>query len=106
MNHRRLLVCSVAGAGIITALAHLSGGAVGAFLTAPGMMIAMSFEVVVMMLSETEYYYPMFRHAPLFNVIFYSASIHVVLWLYAIVKRDDEGHRESLRQYTLRHPNG
>ena len=106
MNHLRLLSRSVACALIITALAYLFGGEGGELFTLPGMIVATFFEFAIMMLSESESYYRLLNYAPLFNAIFYSTSIHVVLWLYAVVKRDNELRRESLRQYYLRHPNG
>jgi prepilin signal peptidase PulO-like enzyme (type II secretory pathway) len=106
MNHLRLLSRSVACALIITVLADLFRREGGEFFTLPGLIVAMLFELAIMMLSESESYYPLLNYAPFFSAIFYSTSIYLVLWLYAVVKRDHELHRESLRQYYLRHPNG
>lgn len=102
MNRLRLLSSSVACAVIFAALAHLFGGTGGLFLAAPGMIAASFLEVSIMVLSETERYYPLLDYVPHFNVVFYSISIYVVLWLYALVKTDNDLHHEYLRQHTLR----
>jgi hypothetical protein len=106
MNHLRLLSHSVTCALIITALACLFRGEGGELFILPGMIVATFFEFALMMLSDSESYYRLFNYAPLFSAIFYSTSIYVVLWLYAVVERDNELNRESLRQYYLRYTNG